>query len=155
VILAGLYSPPALLAQTATTSPLEIHVGDADLLVGGFMDLTSITRSTNTGNGLGTNFSNFPFTTTTSGAVNPVAKLSETRFSAQNSRLTLQATSKVGASSVKGYLEADFLGNTAQNLNVTSNSNGLRLRLYWVQFTHGRFEFLGGQSWSLLVPNRN
>ena len=137
------------------SSPLAIHVGDADLLIGGFMDLTAIMRSTATGNGIGTNFSAFPFTTTATGALNPTGNLSETRFSAQNSRITLQATSKIGRANVKGYLEADFLGNTAQNLNVTSNSDGLRLRLYWVQFTKGKFEFLAGQAGSLLMPNRN
>jgi hypothetical protein len=137
------------------SSPLAIHVGDADLLIGGFMDMTGIFRSTNTGNGLGTNYSNFPFTTTATGANNPTGKLPESRFSAQNSRITLQATSKVGTANLKGYLEADFLGNTAQNLNVTSNSDGLRMRLYWVQYQQGKFEFLGGQSWSFLVPNRN
>jgi hypothetical protein len=141
-------------AAAQSTSPLEIHVGDADLLLGGFMDLTSITRSTNTGNGIGTNFSSFPFTTTATGAPNPTGNLAETRFSAQNSRITLQANSPVGGAHVRGYLEADFLGNTAQNLNVTSNSDTLRLRLYFVQFTAGKFEFLGGQSWSFLVPNR-
>src|SRR5262245_11326541 len=116
------------------TSPLSIHIGDADLTIGGFMDMTSITRSTNTGNGLSTNFSSFPFTATTSGP-NSAGNLSETRLSAQNSRLAFQATSKVGAADLRGYLEADFLGNTAQNINVTSNSNGLRMRVYWVQFT--------------------
>jgi hypothetical protein len=141
-------------ASAPPTSPLAIHVGDADLLIGGFMDMTAVMRSTNPGNGLGTNFSAFPFTTTAAGAPNPTGNLGETRFSAQNSRLTLQATSKAGTANVKGYLEADFLGNTAQNLNVTSNSDGLRLRLYWVQVTKGSFEFLAGQSWSFLTPNR-
>lgn len=148
-------SAPSASPQTAPTSPLAIHVGDADLLIGGFMDMIAVTRSTATGNGLGTNFGGFPFATTTTGAANPNAKLSETRLSAQNSRVTLQATSKWGDASVKGYLEADFLGNTAQNLNVTSNSNGLRMRLYWVQLQTGKFEFLAGQSWSMLVPSRN
>jgi len=146
--------PQAQRATEAPTSPLAIHVGDADLLIGGFMDMTSITRSAATGNGLGTNFSNFPFASSSAGP-NPQANLDETRFSAQNSRITLQATSKVGAGSLKGYLEADFLGNTAQNLNITSNSNGLRMRLYWAQYQRGKFEFLAGQSWSFLVPNRN
>jgi hypothetical protein len=141
-------------AAAPPSSPLAIHVGDADLLIGGFMDMTAIMRSTNPGNGLGTNFSAFPFTTTAAGAPNPTGNLGETRFSAQNSRITLQATSKVGGANLKGYLEADFLGNTAQNLNVTSNSDGLRLRLYWAQYQQGKFEFLAGQSWSLLVPNR-
>ncbi|HEY3885084.1 MAG TPA: hypothetical protein VGL62_07750, partial [Vicinamibacterales bacterium] len=128
---AGAWTAPAAGAQASQsastpTSPLAIHVGDADLLIGGFMDTTAVIRSTATGNGLGTNFSSFPFTTTTSGSPNPTGKMSETRLSAQNSRITLQATSRIGGASVKGYLEADFLGNTAQNLNVTSNSDGLR-----------------------------
>jgi hypothetical protein len=137
------------------TSPLAIHVGDADLLIGGFLDMMSVTRSTNTGNGIATNFGNIPFTTNTNGTPKVQGHLSETRFSAQNSRLSLQATSKMGDLSVKGYVEADFLGNTSQNLNVTSNSNGLRMRLYWAQVTTGKFEFLAGQSWSMMTPNRN
>lgn len=131
------------------SSPLAIHVGDADLLIGGFMDATVIWRSTNHGNGIGTSFGTIPFNNT------PQGHLSETRLSAQNSRLTLQATSTVGRAALKGYLEADFLGNAAPNVNVTSNSNTLRMRLYWAQLVAGRFEFLAGQSWSFLTPNRN
>jgi hypothetical protein len=150
-------SAPAVFAQepvAVPTSPLTIHIGDSDVTIGGFMDATSITRSTNTGNGLGTSFGSIPFTTTATGAPNPAGNLSETRFSSQNSRLTLQATSKVGGASLKGYVEADFLGNTSTNLNVTSNSDTLRLRLYWAQYTQGKFEFLAGQSWSMMTPNR-
>jgi hypothetical protein len=146
---AAFAQPPAV-----PTSPLTIHIGDSDFTIGGFMDATSITRSTNTGNGIGTSFGSIPFTTTATGAPNPAGNLSETRFSAQNSRLTLQATSKVGTASLKGYLESDFLGNTSTNLNVTSNADTLRLRLYWVQYIQGKFEFLAGQSWSMMTPNR-
>ena len=112
------------------------------------MDATSITRSTNHGSGIGTSFGTIPFDNT------PQGNLSETRFSTQNSRLTLQATSKVGSASLKGYVEADFLGNAPNGINVTSNANTLRMRLYWAQFTAGKFEFLAGQSWSMLTPNR-
>jgi hypothetical protein len=28
------------------------------------------------------------------------------------------------------------------------------MRLYWVQLTSGKFEFLGGQTWSMMTPNR-
>jgi hypothetical protein len=136
-------------AKPAPTSPLAIHVGDADLLIGGFMDATAIMRSTNHGSGIGTSFGTIPFSNT------PQGNLSETRFSTQNSRLTLMATSKVGSANVKGYLEADFLGNPPNGINVTSNSNTLRMRLYWAQYTQGKFEFLGGQSWSFLTPGRN
>src|SRR5262249_60217791 len=116
---------------------------------GRFMDATVITRSTHTGNGIGTSFGTIPFSNTVAG------NLSETKFSTQNSRLSLQATTKVGAANVKGYVEADFLGNAPNGLNVTSNSNTLRMRLYWVQYQQGKFEFLAGQSWSALTPRRN
>jgi hypothetical protein len=142
---------------TAATpsSPLTIHVGDADLLIGGFLDATSIFRTTNTGNGLPTSFGTIPFKTLPSGVPNVPGNLTEMRFSAQNSRITLQATSKWHDVNLKGYIEADFLGNTSTNINLTSNSDTLRLRLYWAQVQRGKFEFLAGQSWSFLTPNRN
>ncbi len=55
---------------------------------------------------------------------------------------------------VIGYLETDFLGNAAGNLVQTSNSDTLRLRLFWVDLRKSKWEVLGGQSWSLLTPNR-
>jgi hypothetical protein len=131
------------------TSPLTLHIGDSDLTIGGFMDATAVIRSTNPGTGIGTSFGSLPFSNTAAGS------LSETRLSAQNSRVTLAASSKAGDAAIKGYLEADFLGNAATSLDVTSNANTLRMRLYWVQATTGKFEFLGGQSWSFLTPNRN
>ena len=136
-------------APSTTTSPLSIHLGDADFLIGGFLDATAIVRSTNVGSGIGTSFAGIPFSNTGKG------QLSETRFSAQNSRITLAVTSKVCDNNVKGYVEADFLGIQPTNAFVSSNSNSLRMRLYWVQLVRGKFEFLGGQSWSFLTPNRN
>lgn len=144
--------PPQQVTNTpiaTPTSPLSLHVGDSDLTIGGFMDATAVIRSTNTGNGLGTSFGTIPFSNA------PAGQLSETRLSAQNSRVTLLATSKVGDTAVKGYLESDFLGAGPTNQFVTSNSATLRMRLYWVQTMMGKFEFLAGQSWSLLVPGRN
>jgi hypothetical protein len=133
----------------APSSPLAIHVGDADLLFGGFIDATAIRRDANTGSGLGTSFGTIPFGNTVQGHMN------DTQFSSQNSRLTLQATSKVGTADLKGVLEVDFLGNAPNGLNVTTNSNTLRMRVFWGQYRQGAFEFLAGQSWSLMTPNRN
>jgi hypothetical protein len=147
-----LVTPPGLFAQTPAatpTSPLAIHVGDADLLIGGFLDAMTVTRSTATGNGIATSFGTIPFDNT------PQGHLSEMKFSSQNSRLSLQATSALGSMNVKGYVEVDFTGNAPNALNVTSNGNTLRMRLYWAQVTKGKFEFLAGQTWSLLTPNRN
>ena len=47
------------------------------------------------------------------------------------------------------------LGNPANGgLAVSSNPFVMRMRLYWVDLTKGKFEFLAGQSWSLATPNR-
>ena len=167
VLMAGVANAQGPSATTAPTtndqqptggtpsSPLAIHVGDADLLIGGFMDGTNITRTTNTGNGIGTSFGTIPFKTLANGQPNVPGNLTEDRFSAQNSRITLMATSKWHDTNLRGYLEADFLGNTSTSINVTSNSNTLRMRLYWAQVQTGKFEFLAGQSWSFITPNRN
>lgn len=151
-----LLAPAAAWAQTTApaapppaTSPLTIRLGDADFLIGGFLDAAAIVRSTNVGSGLTTTFGSIPFDNT------PQGNLHETRFTAQNSRLSLLVTSKVGTAAVKGYVETDFGGAAAANSLVTTNSNTLRMRLFWAQYTKGTFEFLGGQSWSLLTPNRN
>ena len=130
------------------SSPLAIHVGDADLLFGGFIDAAAIRRTTNTGSGLGTSFGTIPLDNTVQGHMN------DTQFSSQNSRLTLQATSKAGAADLKASLEMDFLGNAPNGLNVTTNSNTVRMRVFWGQYSHGGFAFLAGQAWSLMTPNR-
>jgi hypothetical protein len=58
------------------------------------------------------------------------------------------------STSITGYVEADFLGFQPANAYQTANSNSLRQRLYWGEVRHGKWEFLGGQEWSMLQPNR-
>ncbi len=135
-------------AEGKKPSPLSIRIGDADFTIGGFMDFTALFRSNNVGSGIGTTFGAIPFSNT------PQGRLSETRLTAQNSRVSLTATSQVGENNVKGYIEADFLGVQPANGFVTSNSNSLRMRLYWLQLVRSKFELLAGQSWSMLNPNR-
>jgi hypothetical protein len=118
------------------------------LKVGGFLDATAFFRTTNLGSGIGTSFGGLPYSNSVAG------RLTETRFSAQNSRISLMFQTPVGSANVKAYVESDFLGFQPTNANQTSNSDSLRLRLYWVQVQTGKFEFLGGQTWSFLVPNR-
>jgi uncharacterized coiled-coil protein SlyX len=131
-----------------TKAPLTLSIGDVDLTLAGFVDATGFFRSTNLGSGIGSSFGGLPFSNTSTGL------LTETRFTAQNSRVSLMATSVVHNTAVKGYLESDFLGTQPTNAFVTSNSQTARLRLYWVQLIRGKFEILGGQSWSMLTPNR-
>jgi hypothetical protein len=129
-------------------SPLSFRIGGAEFTPGGFMDFTAIFRSVNTGNPGGTNFFAIPFSNTIGG------HLTETRFTAQNSRISLKATDKFGKNDVTGYVEMDFLGNDAANVFVTSNSHTLRQRLYFVDVKRDKWEILAGQSWSWLTPNR-
>jgi hypothetical protein len=133
--------------QEKKESPLSFRIGGAEFTPGGFMDFTSIFRTTNTGN-LGTNFFAIPFSNQVLG------HLTESRFTAQNSRLSLKVHDKFGENDVTGYLEMDFLGNDAANVFVTSNSHTFRQRLYFVDYKRGRWEILAGQAWSWLTPNR-
>jgi hypothetical protein len=139
---------PAQSAAEEKPSPLYFKIGAAEFYPLGFMDMTSITRTTQLG-GIGTGFGSIAFNNTVAG------RLREERLSAQNSRIGLRTHAKFGAADVTGYLEADFLGFLPPNGHDTSNSDSLRLRLYWVDYKRGKFEMLAGQSWSFLTPNRN
>ena len=141
-------SRPAVSRASGGESPLSFGIGGAQFTPLGFMDFFSITRSTNVGSGIGTTFNTIPFSNTVAGN-NP-----ETRFSAQNSRIGLRVDSEYKGFHILGYVESDFLGNAPSNLFVTSNSDTLRMRLYWADIKKNQFEFMAGQSWSLLTPNR-
>ncbi|MGH9355946.1 MAG: hypothetical protein ACRD10_07435, partial [Terriglobia bacterium] len=158
-------SPPAIVSDATSASydssrqmnpavpnspiaPIRLRIGRATLTPLGFVDATEFWRSKNLGSGIGAAFGSLPFSNTTAG------RLTENRLSIQNSRIGLMMDSQSGASKVRGYLETDFLGAQPANAFVTSNSDSLRVRLYWVDIQRGKFEFLGGQSWSLLTPGR-
>ncbi|HEY2846502.1 MAG TPA: hypothetical protein VGI80_01720 [Pyrinomonadaceae bacterium] len=128
---------------------LNIHIGDATITPTGFVDLTAVFRSRNTGNTTGTNFGSIPFPNQVQGF------LSETRLAAINSQLGLKVTGKFGKNDVTGYVEMDFVGNDASNVFVTTNSHTDRMRLFWVDVRRGKHEFVAGQTWSLLTPNRH
>ena len=137
-----------LVTSPLDKSPLALQIGDVSFTLLGFMDFTSVTRSTRNGGDIGTSFATFPFSNTAAG------QLSETRFSAKNSRIGLRIDTNLADTKILGYLETDFLGNQPTNINVVSNSDTLRLRLYFVDLQHGPWEFLAGQDWSMLTPNR-
>jgi hypothetical protein len=129
-------------------SPLSFRIGGADFTPGGWLDLTAFWRSTNVGSGYGTNFFSIPFANTIPG------QITETRLTAENSRLILKVTQDFKGNNIMGYVEADFHGNDPANLNVTTNSSTFRLRQYWVDLKRGKLELLAGQAWSWLTPNR-
>jgi hypothetical protein len=129
-------------------SPLSFRIGGMDFTPGGFVDFENIFRTTNTGNASSTSFGSIPFSNTVQG------HLTEYRATGQYSRFNLKVTGKYGANHITGYVEFDFNGNDPANAFVTSNSHTDRLRLYWLDLKRGKWEFLGGQTWGLLEPNR-
>ncbi len=153
---------PALNGQKTTTAPnpceggpdanavpAYIRLGSVCITPIGFVDATFVGRDRNAASGIGSNFGSVPYNNTVNG------NLSETRFSIQNSRLGLRIDGDWKGTHFIGYNEFDFLGTSgATNLNTTNGAVVPRLRLYWVDARHGGWEFLAGQSWSMLTPNR-
>jgi hypothetical protein len=136
-------------AKGRAFSPLAFHIGGADFAPGGFMDFSTAWRSATIGSGVATSFAGVPFSNTAAG------RMQEFRSSAANSRITLTITENPTKKlAVTGYLEADFYGNQPTSLYVTSNSNTLRMRHFWVNAQQGKWEVLGGQTWTLMTPNR-
>ncbi len=134
--------------ESQEPSPLSLRIGSAYLTPIGFMDFTTVNRSTNAGSGIGSNFGSIPYHNVAAG------RLSESRFSAQNSRIGLRIDANVKDAHVLGYFESDFLGFVPTNAAVSSNSVSNRLRLFWVDVRSNKFEMLAGQSWSFMTPNR-
>jgi hypothetical protein len=130
-------------------SPLQIKIGDASITPVGFMDLTAVWRNENAGSGIGSSFGSVPYNNAAT------AHLSEFRFSPQNSRLGFRVDANVKGAHIIGYNEFDFLGTSGSNsLGVTNGAFVPRIRLYWVDVRKDQIEFLAGQSWSMLTPNR-
>ncbi len=149
--------PPPVLnaaqpASSTTEGPLQVRLGNALISPVGFMDMTSVTRSTNPGTGIGTNFGSIPYSNVQLGA------LSESRLSIQNSRIGMRIDTGFGDTKAIGYWESDFLGQLGNppngGLAVTSNPYVFRMRLYWVDVARGHWELMAGQSWSLMTPGR-
>ena len=139
----------APLPQPEAASPVQLKIGDVSLIPIGFMDATAVWRDKNAASSIGTNFASVPYNNVTAG------HLSEFRFSPQNSRLGLRADANVHGAHVIGYNEFDFLGTSGgNNLGVTNGAFVPRLRLFWVDVRKDKWEILGGQSWTMLTPNR-
>jgi len=150
------YTAPTAAAAAAASdvqeppkeSPLSFRIGGAEFTPGGFVDFENVFRSTNTGNVASTNFGAIPFSNTVQG------HLTEYRSTGQYSRLSMRIDTTFKENKVRAYIEGDLNGNDAANVFVTTNPHTARLRLYWLDLKRGKWEFLGGQAWGLLTPNR-
>ena len=137
-------------ADPDKTIPTFLRLGNVCIVPIGFMDLTPFWRDKNAASSMGSNFGSVPYNNAANG------NLSEFHFSEQNSRLGFRVDGDWKGTHFIGYNEFDFNGTSGStNLAVSNGAIVPRLRLFWVDVRKGKVEFLAGQSWSMLTPNRN
>ena len=150
--------PPANPTQEIAREQPEgpaLAVGPAQLRIGGYLGVTGIYRSTNSGGGVGTSFASIPYEDTVQGHV------SETRLSAQSSRISLRVDADFPEPETRfrrlsGYFEMDFNGTTPGTVAVTSTGVGLRLRQGFAEVQYGRTFFLAaGQAFTLMTAQKD
>ena len=141
---------PMQVPPDEAPAPLQLKIGSATITPLGFMDFTGVFRTADGGSSIGTNFGSTPYNNVSTG----LGKLSEFRFSAQNSRIGARIDANVHGTKVLAYWESDFLGTQSTNAGVSSHSDSFRIRVYFVDLMKGKWEILGGQSWSMLTPGR-
>ena len=81
--------------------------------------------------------------------------MTEFRTTAQFSRLNFKIEDNFRGTDFLGYVEGDFSGNSAPGVYQSVNGLTNRLRLYFGYAKRGKWEILGGQTWSWLTPNRD
>jgi hypothetical protein len=137
-------------ADAEKTIPTYLRLGSVCIIPIGFMDLTPFWRDKNAASSMGSNFGSIPYNNVANG------NLSEFHFSEQNSRLGFRVDGDWKGAHFIGYNEFDFNGTSGSTNLATSNGAIVpRLRLYWADVRKDKIEFLAGQSWSMLTPNRN
>ena len=83
------------------------------------------------------------------------ANLSELRGTARNSQLSLLLQGSAGNTTLRGYVETDFLGAAPTSNYVQSSSWTPRLKQVWTQIERpSGLTITAGQMWSLLTTNR-
>lgn len=131
-------------------NPAQLKFRGVTLTPGGYFSAVSLYRTHNMNSDTSTNFGAIPL----SGSMN--SNLSETEFSARQSRISLRVDSAVHGMKAMGYFEMDFLGVGQSGANETqSNGFSPRLRLAFanIDTPHG-ISVAAGQNWSLLQTTR-
>jgi hypothetical protein len=140
---------PCEAAPDTNAVPPYLRLGSVCIIPIGFMDATTYWRDKSAGSSMGSNFGSVPYNNTVNG------NLSEFHFTPQNSRIGFRVDGDWKGTHFIGYNEFDFNGTSGSNSLLVSNGAFVpRLRLFWVDARKGKLEFLAGQSWSLLTPNR-
>jgi hypothetical protein len=141
--MAMLAAAPALADTTLASGPVTVTIG-------GFLASEGVYRSRSESADIGSSYNGVPF------ANQPTSHMSEARFTARQSRLTIMATGDVDSDThLTFWNEMDFLG-AAQTANSNeSNSYNLRIRNMYatINWDSLGLELLAGQNWSLVTAN--
>jgi len=141
--LAMASATPALADTTLASGPVTVQIG-------GFLASEGVYRSRSETADIGSSYSGVPFANQSTG------HMSETRFTARQSRLTIMATADVNSDThLTFWNEMDFLG-AAQTANSNeSNSYNLRIRNMYttIDWDSLGLQLLAGQNWSLATAN--
>ena len=139
-----------MLASSPALADTTLASGSITVSLGGFLASEGVYRSRSESADIGSSYSGVPF------ANQSTAHLSETRFTARQSRLTVMATGDVDSDThLTFWNEMDFLG-AAQTANSNeSNSYNLRIRNMYttIDWDSLGLQFLAGQNWSLATAN--
>jgi hypothetical protein len=134
----------------STEGPTALHFKGLTVTPGGFLESTVLVRTRNENADISTTYSAIPL----NGSSN--ANLTELRGSARNSQLSLLVQGSEGGTTLKGYVETDFMGAAPTANYVQSSSFTPRLRQLWVQFDKpSGLTITLGQMWSLLTTNEH
>lgn len=138
----------AMLSATPTLADTTLASGPITVTLGGFLASEGVYRSRSESADIGSSFSGVPFSNT------PQSHMSETRFTARQSRLTIEAQGDVNSDThLTFWNEMDFLG-AAQTANSNeSNSYNLRIRNMYttIDWDSLGLQLLAGQNWSLVT----
>lgn len=143
VAMAMASATPALADTTLASGPVTVQIG-------GFLASEGVYRSRSESADIGSSYNGVPFANQSTG------HMSETRFTARQSRLTIMATADVSSDThLTFWNEMDFLG-AAQTANSNeSNSYNLRIRNMYttIDWDSLGLQLLAGQNWSLATAN--
>jgi hypothetical protein len=151
---AGVLPPPAQAAPPPPLAVAEAKRGGflgsgIDLTVGGYIEAASIYRTRNETADISSNFNTaIPFPNS------PNYHLTELRFSAHQTRLSLLGQGKVDPdTALAGYVESDFQSAPADSNSIESNSYTPRLRQAYATLDRSDLglHLLGGQIYTLLT----
>ncbi len=136
-------------SKNSEEGPASISYKGVKFTPGGFVAAETVFRTKATGDDINTQLTGIPYPN------NALSRVTESEFTARQSRLSMLAQSNIGTTKVTGYVETDFLGTGVTSNNRQSNSYVLRYRQFWanVAWQNG-LSISGGQMWSLVTEDR-